>query len=435
MKKVTLFLITAIVFAVICVLQIAADTALPDTSLAGAVYVYNIDSGLEVFSKNSDAEIAPASAAKIMSAIIACEHYRDNYDEIITVSKEAVEETQGNNIGLAAGEEVSVRELLIALIAGGANDAANTFAIEISGSVDAFCDLMNEKAKEIGALNTVYKNTSGIDADGMVTTARDTALITAYAYRLPSFREFSMITRYVMEKTNKSAKRVIHNRNYLLSTNILPQYYDKDAIGLNSGYTAQGGFCTISASEKGGLTHIYVVMGCEKDENGDNASFYIVSDLIDYASANFGYIKVLDPGAIVYEIPVSLAKNVDYVIVSPRNKVEYFLPLATDVESEISYNVRLDSEEIIAPIYEGQSVGEIDVIYKSEVISSVALVSQSSVKASSWLRMLDYLKNLLKSTEVRITIIVFVILFAAYLLISYARFRNAYKNRQNKKRD
>ena len=435
MKKLTVFLVTAIVFALVFVLQITADTSLPDTDLARAVYVYNIDSETEVFSKNADEAIAPASTAKIMSAIIACEHYRDNYDEIITVSKEAIAETQGNNIGLVEGEEVSVRELLTALIAGGANDAANVFAIEIAGSIEAFCALMNDKAKEIGALNTVYKNTSGIDEDSMVTNARDTALISAYAYKLPSFREFSMITRYVMEKTNKSGKRVIHNRNYLLSTNILPQYYDSDAIGLNSGYTAQGGFCTVSASEKGGLTYIYVVMGGEKDENGDNSSFYIISDLIDYASANFGYIKVLDPGEIVYELPVSLAKNVDYVIVSPQNKVEYFLPLSTDVKSEISYNVRLDSEEITAPIYEGQSIGEIDVIYKSEVISSVALVSQSSVKASSMLRLLDYIKNLLKSTEVRLAIIVFVILFAAYLLISYARFKNAYRNRQNKRRD
>lgn len=434
MKRCYIFLITAILLAVISSTTVyAAGSDLPDTTLARSVYVYNTDSGIALFSKNAQEAIAPASSVKLMTAILAYEHYQNDFDKKISVPKEAIDITVGNNIGLVPGEEVSVRELLIALIAGGANDAANTFAIEIAGSLDVFCELMNKKAKEIGALDTVYKNASGIDADGMVTTAKDTALITAYAYKLSGFREYAMITRYVMDKTNKSASRVIHNRNYLLSTHIEPRYYDPDAIGMNSGYTQEGGFCTVCAAEEDGLTYIFVILGAAKDENGNNSSFNMASELIDWATSNYGYINVLDPGEIVYEVPVRLAKNVDYVIVSPQTKLEYFLPLDTDIKNEVLYEIHLDEKELTAPLYEGQVVGKINVIYKSDVIANADLITKSSVSASTFLKMLDYLKNLFKSKQVRVAFIVFAILFISYLFLSYVQFKNTYRNRNNRK--
>lgn len=434
MKRCYIFLITAILLAVISSTTVyAADKELPDTTLARAVYVYNTDSGIGLFSKNEKEAVAPASSVKIMTAIIAYEHYQNDFDKIITVPKEAIDITVGNNIGLTPGEEVSVRELLVALIAGGANDAANTFAIDIAGSLDAFCDLMNKKAEEIGALDTVYKNACGIDSEGMVTTAKDTALITAYAYKLSGFREYAMITRYVMDKTNKSAERVIHNRNYLLSTHIERKYYDPDAIGMNSGYTQEGGFCTVCAAEEDGLTYIFVILGAAKDENGNNSSFNMASKLIDWAVDSYGYVNVLDPGEVVYEVPVRLAKNVDYVIVSPQTKLEYFLPLDTVIKNEISYEMHLDEKELTAPLYEGQVIGKIDVIYQSETIASAELITKNSVSASTFLRMLDYLKNLFKSKQVRVALIVFAILFVSYLFLSYVQFRNSYRNRSNRK--
>lgn len=433
MKKTYIFLLTAILFAVVCSITVIADSSdIGDLTLAESVYVYNTDSTLGIYSKNAETPVAPASSAKLMSAIIAYEYYSDDFSRTITVSQQAIDETEGNNIGLVPGEEVTVDNLLTALIAGGANDAANTFAIEIAGSIEAFCELMNAKAKEIGAVNTVYKNACGLDEAGMLTTAKDTALITAYAYKLSGFREYAMVTRFVMDKTNKSGTRVIHNRNYLLSTHIERKYYDPDAIGMNSGYTKEGGFCTISAAEKDGLTYIFVIMGAKKDENGDNASFYIASRLIDWATSNFGYINVLDPGLIIHEIPVRLAKNVDYVIASPENKLDYFLPLDTVVSAEITYNINVESKELTAPIYEGQTVGTVDVIYKGETIASVPLITKSSVSSSTFLRALDYCGNLLKSRQVRIALIIFAILFVSYLLLSYAQFRRAYKNKNNK---
>ncbi|MBQ7821966.1 MAG: D-alanyl-D-alanine carboxypeptidase [Clostridia bacterium] len=431
MRRFCTFLLAAIIFAAISSITVAA---VPDLSLADAVYVYNTDSGLEVHSKNADKLTPPASTVKLMTAIIAYEHYRGTFDTVITVPEKAVDMTVGNNIGLVAGEEVTVDELLTALIAGGANDAANTFAIEIAGDLDSFCDMMNAKAAEIGAVNTVYKNASGIDKEGMVTSAKDVALISAYAYKLSGFREYAGITRYVMDATNKSKQRVIHNRNYLLSYHIEPKYYDSDAIGMNSGFTQEGGFCTVTAAESNGLTYIIVIMNAEKDDNGDNSSFYMASKLIDWATSSFGYMTVLDPNTIVREVPVSLAKNVDYVIVSPQDKVEYFLPLSTDVSTEITYKMRLDSDTLTAPIYEGQKVGNVDVEYKGKTIATVALVTKNNVSASTILRLLDYIKNLLKSSQVRIAIGIFVALFVSYLLLSYVQFRRMHKKNNNKRR-
>ena len=435
MKKLCVFFLAAIIFAAVSSITVAADTHsdMPDLTLANSVYVYNLESGLEVCSKNPEEPTPPAGTAKLMTAIIAYEYYKDDFSRVITVPEEAVKMTVGNSIDLSAGEEVTVDELLTALIAGGANDAANTFAIEIAGDIESFCDMMNQKAVEIGAHNTVYKNACGIDSDAMVTTAKDTSLIVAYAYKLPGFREYASVTRYVMEKTNKSSRRVIHNRNYLLSTHIETKYYDPDAIGMNTGFTQNGGFCTVSVAEKGGLTYIFVVMNAVKDANGDNSSFYIISDLIDWTLKSFGYITVLDPSTIVREVPVSLAKNVDYVIVSPESKVEYFLPLDTDVSSEISYEINLDSKVLTAPIYEGQKVGTIDVVYKGSTIAAVSLVTKNNISASTFLRMLDYCKNLLKSRQVKIALTVFAILFVSYLILSYIQFTRSHKNKNRRK--
>lgn len=429
-KRVKLYLITAaILFAALSITVFAEETA-PDVSLAKCVYVYNTDSGLGVFSKNAETVTPPVATAKLMTAIIAYEYYNGDFDRVITVSEEAVDMTIGNSAGLIAGEEVTVDMLLTALIAGGANDAANVFAIEIAGSPEAFYDMMNSKAAEIGAVNTVYKNASGIDADGAETTAKDVALIAAYAYKLPGFREHTMITRYVSPKTNKSGERVIHNRNYLLSTHIETKYYDSDAIGMNTGFTQLGGFSTVSAAEENGLTYITVVMNAKKDENGDNSSFYITSELIDFATHNFGYKTVLDPNKLLIEVPVRLGKNVDYVIVSPENKAEYFLNDNVDISTDITYKTNLESKTVTAPVHEGQVVGTVDVIYEDQTIASVNLVTKNSVNASAALRLLDYIKNLLKSTQVRVALTVFVLLFASYLLLSYLSFIRTHKNKR-----
>lgn len=433
MKNYVTIILAAIVFAAVFKIQIPVCAAGSALELAGSACVYNTESGMFTYEHAASESTQPAATAKLMTAILALEHYENELDRVITVSSEAVELTIGNSIGLEAGEEVTVDELLYALIAGGANDAANIFALELAGDIDSFCDMMNKKAADIGAVDTRYGNACGIDSDTARTTAHNVALITAYAYKLSGFREYASVTRYVMPSTNKSKSRVIHNRNYLLSTHIESKYYDSRAIGMNTGYTSKGGFCTVSVAEKNGLTYIFVVMKAAKDENGDNSSFYSISELMDMTLDSYGYVTVLDPSTIVREIPVSLAKSVDYVIASPKEKAEYFLPLDTDISSEMTYDTVLDTEHLTAPIYEGQRVGAINVIYKGEVIASVDLVTQNNVSASTLLRLLDYFKNLLKSRHIRIALGVFVLLFISYLFISYRRVLYAYKRKNKRK--
>ena len=110
--------------------------------------------------------------------------------------------------------------------------------------------------------------------------------------------------------------------------------------------------------------------------------------------------------------------------------MDYFLPLDIGVESEISYEMKLDRETMTAPIYEGQRAGEIDVIYNGEVIATVQLITKNNVRASSLLRGLDYVKNLLKSTQVKITLIEFGVVFGAYLILSYIAFTRRRRNRR-----
>ena len=139
---------------------------------------------------------------------------------------------------------------------------------------------------------------------------------------------------------------------------------------------------------------------------------------------------MLDPKNLMLEVPVRLGKNVDYVIASPETKAQYFLNNNVNIETEITLNTNLESKTLTAPIHEGEKVGTVDVVYKNEVIASVDLVAKYNVNASSALRFLDYVKKLLKSTHVRIALIVFAVIFVAYLSLSYLSFVRSHKNKK-----
>ncbi len=423
------FLAAAILFAALSITISAENDLGVDLSLAKSVCVLNTDSGLVILSKAADSPTQPVGSAKIMTAILAFEHYKGNFDEVITIPEEATEISAGYMLGLVPGEELSVDVLLRALVAGGANDAANVLALEIAGSIDAFCEMMNKKAAELGAVNTVFKNANGLDAEGATTTAKDVALIAEYAYRIPEFTEYSMIYRYDAPDYPNGDARSISNRNFLLHTRVAQQYYNPKAIGLNHGSTDLGGYCTITCTENDGLTYIIVVMNATEDENGDYASFHIASDLINKVPSRFGYKTVLDANSLLIEVPVKLGKNADYVIASPKTKAEYFLENSVDVQSEISYKTTLTKEILTAPVHEGETVGSVDVIYRNETIATVDLVAKSTVSASTTLRFFDYAKKLLKTKQAKIAIAVFAVLFISYLILSYMNFVRTHKNK------
>jgi len=335
-------------------------------------------------------------------------------DENITVTSSMLSAVSGNNIGLAAGEIVTIDSMIRALLVNGANDAAYVLAHTVSGSTEEFITLMNTKAKELGAHHTHYTNPTGMHDENMYTTAEDTAQIAKYAYGLDLFMEAASSVRYSMPATNTSAARTLHNRNCLLSVYYDKNYYNDQARGMNAGSTPQGGHCVVTAATDGELTYIAVVMGADTI-NGQVFSYINITNLLKWAFDSFTYTQVLSPEQIVCEIPVTLSTAVDYVTLVSTDTLRVYLPADVNVEEEIEISYSTNSKELQAPVHEGQVVGSVTAIYQGNILGTSQLVATTDVTRNDLLYGLYKIEQFTKSRFFIITLIAAVLFTLIYI--------------------
>ncbi len=401
---------------------------LPDLSKVRNVSVYNLENDKVLHSQNSDEKVAPASSVKIMTGILAVEHYKDRFGELIEVTTDSLGGYQGKHIGLKSGEQVTVENLLYAVIVRGANDAAYVLGYEIAGSHDAFLEMMNNKAKELGMNNTRYTNPSGYYDSSMYTTADDTVILAKYAYQNEVYMKICSAEKYVMPSTNKSSKdRYLHNSNYLIATNEEKKYKNSDAKGMNAGSTQEGGHVVVTATTRNGMTNIFVLMGGQYDD--DNIYSYIAAnELIEWSYDKFGYVKIVDTSEMVCEAKVNLSSHVDYVVLSPEVAFEYYLPVSVNVETDVERKVDLYQKEFNAPLDAGHVAGTLTLVYEGQELGKVNLVTKNNVDRNGFLYVLARIKAFTKSSTFRNVVWVLVILFVLYVIVLINR--RAQKNRR-----
>ena len=239
--------------------------AMPVIDHCIGAYLYNFENDEVLYSVGADERVYPTSTVKLMTGIVAIEELGDDLSRQVTITAEMLSKVAGNNVGLLAGEVVTVEQLLYAMLVNSANDAAMVLAYAACGSVEAFVERMNEKANTLGAYDTYYANPTGMHNDAMVTTVADTAIIAKYAYTLPLFMEIVSTPKYVMEATNLSDYRNIYNRNCLLSKYYNVNYPYPRATGMNAGATTQGGLRDLC--DGGGIVH-GAVLSRDRDGRG-----------------------------------------------------------------------------------------------------------------------------------------------------------------------
>ena len=265
-----------------------------------AVYMYDQNTGEVLYEKNADKVMTPASITKVMTAILVLENVED-LDAVVTVPSEAVFWV-GSHMALKTGEKLTVRQLLSALMVCSANDAARVLAIYVAGSQDAFVDMMNAKAKEIGAYHTHYLNPNGFtESWDHCTTARDLGLIVDYAFTVDGFAELVSLPSVTIPKTNMTEARTYRNTNLLLwdtrksltlydGTVRAPKY--EGAFGVKTGMMGNAGYCLISGAERDGTRLIIVCLrgGTEEQRFEDSIA------LFDWAFANYETRELVPPG-------------------------------------------------------------------------------------------------------------------------------------------
>ncbi len=349
-----------------------------ETLVSPHLAVYNVEKEIFVFTKDAYEKTLPGSSAKIMTGILALEYFEGRLDTKVTVTTHALKGLSGSAVlDLDAGEEIAVYDLLYAMLTAGMNDAANVLAIAVAGDITSFVSLMNEKAKELGAENTLYLNPTGFDVAAAYTTAADTARIAAYAYRNKTLMAMCSARAYTVPATNMSPAVTVYTRNALLTAQ--SEYYYKNAEGMSFGYTDIGGYSVVSAASHGTYPYICVALGAQRGET--IGAYADVKKLLSWSANNFLERKILDSSKIVAELPV-LAGRSDHVLIVPDAPVYSFLDADLDL-SAVTYSATLDYESLKAPVKKGSIVGSILIILDGEPIGSTHLVTKTEIRKSA----------------------------------------------------
>ena len=241
---------------------------------ADVVMLVNTDTGDVIFDKNASKRTAPASLAKIVTCMLVLENCTD-FNAVVTAKRECIDglyQLNAATVGILAGEQLTVDELLHCLMIPSAADAANILADYIGGSMENFVSMMNDFVKKLGCENTNFINPSGLDNGdkNMYTTAQDLYKITSYALKNPKFKELCSILRYQIEPTEKYPHiRYLNNTNKMLNP-AYKDYYSPNVFGVKTGTTDLAGHCVITTASKNGYNYMLLVLNAPQyDIDGD----------------------------------------------------------------------------------------------------------------------------------------------------------------------
>ena len=317
------------------------------SSSAKSAIMIESTTGRILYEKNKSQKLPMASTTKIVTAITAIENAKD-LDTPFEIDARAVG-ISGTSIYLQPKEKLSLRELLYGLMLRSGNDASVAIAYAVGGSVENFCELMNQTAKKAGANDSSFKNPHGLDEKGHYTTAHDLAKITAYALENETFKEIvSTKTKTICEDQD--------NKRYLVNKNKLLAKMD-GCIGVKTGFTDDAGRCLVSACERDGLRLISVVFNC-------GPMFEESEALLEKGFEKFSMIEILPAYHYVDSVTLDNGEKASVGLYSLRS---FSLPLSEREQSNL--NVVFDvPNHLSAPIKKDQEVGNVQIYYDKHLI-------------------------------------------------------------------
>lgn len=351
----------------------AEEEVAPPETQAGAVILVNADTGDVLYGKNENARMFPASTTKIMVALLALEYLE--LDETVTATNSAISllPPGHTNIGILNGEQLTVRQLLYALMLPSAGDAANVLGERISGSVDQFIKLMNAKAISLGMTNTNYMNASGAHDDLHYTTAADMAILTCEVMKNEVFREIVKTDVYIIPPTEKyTEERRMLNTNHLVSKKKSSKYYYPYATGVKTGFTNPAKRCLVSAATKSGMNLISVVLGADVVDM-QMMDFVDSKNLFEYGFKKYKSANVVSEGGIVAKAPIKSAKGEKRVLLEADGSLSKLIG-AKETLGTVTHTDTIE-KNIKAPVERGQVLGKAEFFVDGVSVGTVNLVA------------------------------------------------------------
>ncbi len=380
MKKVWITLLALVLFVLgACPVFAATD---PPQLIGETAIVVDMKTGEILMEKNMHQQRYPASTTKIMTAILTLEHLK--LDQVVTVDEQTPYEIEGSHIALEPGEQLTVEQLLYGLMLPSGNDCATVLGKTIAGSTESFAQMMNEKAKELGALNTNFVNANGLHDPQHMSTAYDLALMARYAMTDETigetFRTIVSTYRYDIPVTNKKTEaRVLYNTNRMLYDEKTKIYVGNERrgckyegiTGIKTGYTSHAGGCLVSSARRGDSEFLCVTL-----KSTDLGRFSDSIALLDWAFANYRTVSGMTAGTSVGQIPVKKGAFNKIGVVLAED-IFATIP-ATAEDSAISTKVVLD-ESVQAPVQAGQAVGKVQVYEGDRLVAEYDAVAAGEV--------------------------------------------------------
>ncbi len=357
MKKIVLLL----TIWLLCFININTTSvfAVTDISASSAIVIDTV-TGRVIYEKNANQKKSMASTTKIMTAIVAIE--KGNLDDVVKTSRRA-SYVEGSSIWLEEGEKQRLEDLLYGLMLSSGNDAAIAIAEHIGGSVEEFAVIMTNKAREIGAVNTSFKNPHGLDADGHYTTAYDLALITRYALQNKKFAEIVKTQKWKIPWQGHSWERVLNNKNKMLR-----MYEGCD--GVKTGYTKKTGRCLVSSATRDDWQVVAVTINAPNDWSDH-------SKMLDYAFENYKLEVIMEKDEYMKTLPVMDGKKDKVSLVNGSKLV---LPLKEGEKEKIRIEYDIP-DAVTAPIKYKQALGKIRFYLDDLECGEISLVSTHFVES------------------------------------------------------
>lgn len=326
------------------------------------------DTGDIIYEKNAYEHLSPASVTKIMSILLvleAIESGKISLEDEVSASESAVE-MGGSQIWLEVGEKMSVNDLFKAVVVASANDACTALGEYIAGSSQAFVNMMNEKAAQLGLKNTNFENCTGLDdtVTNHYSCAYDLAIIAKEVLKYNLIYDYTTIWLDYL----RGGKTELNNTNKLIN-----KY--NGITGLKTGTTSKAGFCVCATATQNGMTLIAVVLGAKTSDE----RFQSASNLLDYGFANY---EVIAPEIDINQITsVKVRNGVEKEIIPVYNQTDKLM--IKKGNGDITYEYKTE-EEVKAPVEENQTLGEICIYSNGALIKSVKLYSSKEIMKISF---------------------------------------------------
>lgn len=346
---------------------------------AKAAILYEATSETLMFAMNPDERMYPASLVKIITALIATQ--KGELSDTVTVTESAISSLPIDAVSadLQTGEQVTLEDLLYCLLVGSANDAAVVIAEHISGSQNAFVQVMNQYAQELGCVGTQFTNAHGLHNADQYTTARDAARILDAAMKNEIFRSIFTSVKHTVPATNKSEERSLGSNNSLMDTSS-KLYYDPRVIGGRTGVTEDGRRCIATAAESNGMLLISVVMGSETTYQEDGYSaisvggYHETTALLDAGFNGNKSAQILFANQALKQCKV--ADGDSDLVLGSKVSVSAVLPEAV---TAADLTLRFAKLDLHAPIVAGEKVSSVQVWHGNMCVAEADLYAMNSV--------------------------------------------------------